>query len=328
MLAWLLVAAAPETTGPKFREVPYRDAVCGRVPDIPLTFSMPADFVSRSVGKTIEGGCLWGTKEDLDRATGVPEEGDFTTLERGIFRARMSTNVICNPETGVFDAMDGGGEDGIRRQLRDAGASIVIWKKERLGGLPALQIVAEVGPAGRVYMLYLGNTRTSSNTVLVNYYRPAVQTAADDETWSRFVQGIRSAATAGPPGGRSETPPALTPSPAPDRAAENREALERVQEFLRGRENEPAEKVFKNIELLRGKPAGRLPGMMNALTGLLGASCSTCHVPDNFASDELATKKTARRHFEMQARLNREYFGGANAIICSTCHRGHLKPPP
>jgi hypothetical protein len=190
--AVMLAAAAPETAAPAFRDVPYSDAVCGRMPDVPVTFSMPADFVSRSVGKTIEGGCLWGTKADLDRATAVPEEGDFSALERGIFRARTSINIVCNPSTGVFDAMDGAGEGGIRQQLKATGASIVTFKKQTLGGLPALQIVADLGRAGRVYMLYLGNTKVPSNTVLVNFYGPAVKTKADDETWSRFVNGTRA----------------------------------------------------------------------------------------------------------------------------------------
>ncbi|HMF07538.1 MAG TPA: photosynthetic reaction center cytochrome c subunit family protein, partial [Thermoanaerobaculia bacterium] len=70
-----------------------------------------------------------------------------------------------------------------------------------------------------------------------------------------------------------------------------------------------------------------LPGMMSALTGLLGARCSTCHVAGNFASDELAAKQTARRHFAMQAMLNRDYFADRNAITCLTCHHGHLQPP-
>lgn len=133
-----------------------------------------------------------------------------------------------------------------------------------------------------------------------------------------------------PPAASSRT--GVTPSPAApardasEAAAENREALERIQSFLAGKENQPAETVFKNIELLRGKPAGRLPGMMSALTGLLGVSCSACHVPGNFASDELAAKKTARRHFEMQGRMNRDFFEGRNAITCFTCHRGNRIP--
>ena len=125
---------------------------------------------------------------------------------------------------------------------------------------------------------------------------------------------------------QSPTGAAATPTPA-DAAARQRELLESVRERIKGHETEPAETVFKNIELLRGKPASRLPGMMSALTGLLGVTCTTCHVPGNFASEELAPKRTARLHFKMQAALNLDYFGGANAVSCWTCHRGARVPP-
>jgi hypothetical protein len=120
--------------------------------------------------------------------------------------------------------------------------------------------------------------------------------------------------------------PAATPSAA-DAAARQKELLDHVRERIKGHETEPAEAVFKNIELLRGKPASRLPGMMAALTGLLGVTCASCHVPGRFESEELAPKRTARLHFKMQAALNQEYFGGANAVSCWTCHRGAPKPP-
>ena len=124
----------------------------------------------------------------------------------------------------------------------------------------------------------------------------------------------------------SPAAPATTPTPI-DAAARQKEFLNSIRERIKGRENEPAETVFKNIELVRGKPASRLPGMMSALTGLVGVTCATCHVPDRWESDELAPKQTARRHFKMQADLNRDYFGGANAISCWTCHRGARTPP-
>lgn len=120
---------------------------------------------------------------------------------------------------------------------------------------------------------------------------------------------------------------AATTPPASDAAAQQKELLDHVRERIKGRETEPAEAVFRNIELLRGKPASRLPGMMAALTGLLGVTCTTCHVPGRFESEELAGKRTARQHFKMQAALNQEYFGGANAVSCWTCHRGAPKPP-
>jgi len=196
LLATLLLGAAEQSAAGggaerPFRTISYSEMVCGRMPPVPVTFSVPADYVSRAVGQTVEGGCLWGTKDDLDRVTAVPEQGDFSELRRGVVRARVSTNVVCNPATGVFDAMDGAGEAGIRREMQQTGAKLLTWKKETLGGLPALQIVADLGPAGRVYMLYLGNTGFSSNTLLVNYYQPKKRTAADDQVWTRLVAGVR-----------------------------------------------------------------------------------------------------------------------------------------
>jgi hypothetical protein len=120
--------------------------------------------------------------------------------------------------------------------------------------------------------------------------------------------------------GSAAAPAAAFPVP------EDAERLKRIQDFLSGKENEPAEKVFKNVEILRGKPASRLPGMMRALTGLLSMRCADCHVEGDFASDDLAAKKTARRHFAMQKELNEKTFGGANAITCFTCHRGRRVP--
>jgi hypothetical protein len=142
----------------------------------------------------------------------------------------------------------------------------------------------------------------------------------------RVVEALRAALAKS----SSAAAPAPTASPAPARdafpTAEDRAKLDRIRVFLEGKDNEPAEKVFKNVEILKGKPASRLPGMMAALTGLLSVRCGACHVEGDFASDDLAAKKTARRHFAMQARLNREDFGGTNAITCFTCHRGRRVP--
>ncbi len=57
--------------------------------------------------------------------------------------------------TGSFDQLDGAGEEGMRRALATTGANVVVFKKEKIAGLPALQIVGDI-PGGRVYMLYLG----------------------------------------------------------------------------------------------------------------------------------------------------------------------------
>ena len=149
-------------------------------------------------------------------------------------------------------------------------------------------------------------------------------------TLSTLLVALLSAAVPAQAPVPQATPASATPAATPaaaDAAARQKELLDHVRERIKGRETEPAEAVFRNIELLRGKPASRLPGMMAALTGLLGVTCATCHVPGRFESEDLAPKRTARLHFKMQAALNQEYFGGANAISCWTCHRGAPKPP-
>lgn len=102
--------------------------------------------------------------------------------------------------------------------------------------------------------------------------------------------------------------------------------LDEVRKMIAGHENEPAEKVFQNIDLLRGRPASRLPGMMSALTGLIGVECSFCHVEGKWESEEKPAKKIARQHFAMQAALNKDQFNGENKVTCWTCHRGKPKP--
>jgi hypothetical protein len=110
-------------------------------------------------------------------------------------------------------------------------------------------------------------------------------------------------------------------------AAERDAAVAEIKKRIAGREDEPAEKVFKNIEILKGKKASRLPGMMSALTGLLGVNCTYCHVNGQWDSEEKPTKQTARKMFRMVGGINKDYFEGKNAVSCWTCHRGNPHPP-
>jgi hypothetical protein len=110
-------------------------------------------------------------------------------------------------------------------------------------------------------------------------------------------------------------------------SAERDQGLAEIKKRIAGREDEPAEKVFKNIEILKGKKASRLPGMMSALTGLLGVNCTHCHVKDKWDSEEKPTKQTARKMFRMIGAINDDYFEGQNKVSCWTCHRGSPNPP-
>ncbi len=111
-------------------------------------------------------------------------------------------------------------------------------------------------------------------------------------------------------------------------------AIAEISESISGRENEPAEEVFENIEIMKGFPAGRVPLIMQmAFNNSLGVDCTHCHNPDDWSSDEKDTKKVTREMWKMVGTINAqllaniEYLSSEQpAINCTTCHRGELKP--
>ena len=108
-----------------------------------------------------------------------------------------------------------------------------------------------------------------------------------------------------------------------------------VLRSIAGRENQPAESVFKNIKIFKGVPAGRLVNIMNNGFGRsLGVSCGFCHVPGKWDLDDKEEKNTARLMFAMVQTINRDYIskvpvdsGSPSPVVnCMTCHRGMPKP--
>jgi photosynthetic reaction center cytochrome c subunit len=92
---------------------------------------------------------------------------------------------------------------------------------------------------------------------------------------------------------------------------------------------QPAEKVFKNIQVLTGMPAEGLQGAMSFIASSLGVDCDFCHRQDKegtFASDVVPAKVRAREMIRMVRRINQETFHGDNVVNCFTCHQGSTKP--
>ena len=92
---------------------------------------------------------------------------------------------------------------------------------------------------------------------------------------------------------------------------------------------DPAEKVFKNIQVLKGMPAGDLQGTMSFIASSLGVDCDYCHEQDKdgtFASDAEPAKLRAREMIRMVRKINEENFHGENMVSCFTCHQGGAKP--
>jgi hypothetical protein len=104
---------------------------------------------------------------------------------------------------------------------------------------------------------------------------------------------------------------------------------------IAGHEREPAENVFKNVQWLKGVPAGTFLEIMNVgYSKALGVTCAHCHVESDFASDEKRPKKAAREmqilHKSINDQLRKLQYLDSDAdkrsINCAACHRGSLDP--
>lgn len=110
-----------------------------------------------------------------------------------------------------------------------------------------------------------------------------------------------------------------------------------VMQKIAGRENEPAEQVFENVQVLKGLTAAELVHKMDKDYGeALGWNCTNCHRfanQGNFASDTSADKRRARFMQQMQNDINlvtlpKLYPKDTPKVTCATCHRGYNEPPP
>jgi hypothetical protein len=133
-------------------------------------------------------------------------------------------------------------------------------------------------------------------------------------------------------------PSTATPAPAArvnPNQEENDQIARAVSERIAGRENEPAERVFKNIQSLKGMPAGRFVRVMNmGYSRALGVSCLHCHFGQDYSSDEKRQKRAAREMMAMNKMINERLRSLQNLegkpeekfVNCTTCHRGQTDP--
>ena len=130
---------------------------------------------------------------------------------------------------------------------------------------------------------------------------------------------------------------APTPTPPPAAATSDQAAaIAKLKDQIKGRENELAPAVFKNIQtpFIKSIPAGRLLAVMEiAYSRSLGVTCTLCHTPDKWEADDKTQKQTAREMAAMMAKINGELLPSIKSlkserptINCTTCHRGETKP--
>src|SRR5215204_155900 len=126
-----------------------------------------------------------------------------------------------------------------------------------------------------------------------------------------------------------------TPTPAPAAAPfDPKAAIAKLREQIKGRENELAPTVFKNIQTMKNTPAGRLLSVMEmGFARSLGVDCTHCHVPDKWEVEDKPQKQIARDMSNMVSTINRELLKNIKnlksespIVNCTTCHRGEVKP--
>jgi hypothetical protein len=126
----------------------------------------------------------------------------------------------------------------------------------------------------------------------------------------------------------------VTPTPTETVVFDQAAALAKLREQIKGRENEPAEKVFKNLQMLKQMPAGRMLAVMEmGYARSLGVNCTHCHVPDKWEAEDKPQKQIAREMWAMMGTINSQMLKGIRnlrsetpAVNCTTCHRGQVKP--
>jgi hypothetical protein len=84
-----------------------------------------------------------------------------------------------------------------------------------------------------------------------------------------------------------------------------------------------AEQVYKNIQILKGLPAARIPVVMGVFNRVLGVQCTHCHVEDAMEKEDKPAFATTRKMFQM-----RNWFAQTQKVnvACWSCHRGSVNP--
>src|SRR5436305_3249872 len=92
-----------------------------------------------------------------------------------------------------------------------------------------------------------------------------------------------------------------------------------------------AEDVFKNVQVLKGIPVNQFMETMGFFSAALGYNCTNCHGDEVLGNWEkyavdIPLKRTARRMIQVVNTINKDLFGGREAVTCYTCHRGSPSP--
>lgn len=115
---------------------------------------------------------------------------------------------------------------------------------------------------------------------------------------------------------------------AAERDSVIKEVLARI-----GNPDAPADSVFKNLKVMKGRTVTQVLRSMDSFGRNLGVSCKHCHVNNHWADEDKKAKQVTRDMMAMTRAINdtllaRIDFGGTEKphVMCFTCHRGQAKP--
>jgi photosynthetic reaction center cytochrome c subunit len=119
-----------------------------------------------------------------------------------------------------------------------------------------------------------------------------------------------------------------------DKPFDQEQALADLRKAIAGQEMKSAGEVFKNVQILKGLPAGRLLKVMElGYARSLGVNCTHCHVPGEWEKENKPTKQIARDMMGMANTINNDLLkkiknlkSATPTVNCTTCHRGQIKP--
>ena len=102
---------------------------------------------------------------------------------------------------------------------------------------------------------------------------------------------------------------------------------------IAGRENEPAGQVYKNVKMWKDVPARAFLDTMNSYGRAIGQTCTGCHIPDQWDSDQRKNKVIAREMQLMVNAINKDQLSKMPDLdddhppaTCAMCHAGSGHP--
>ena len=138
----------------------------------------------------------------------------------------------------------------------------------------------------------------------------------------------------GGPGMSGRPPMGMMGMPVDSFFSERDSLMKETLKDYAGKENMPAESVFKNIKVIKGRTVEQVLRAMNLGFGRsLGVRCQHCHVLGHWADEDKNTKQIARDMWAMTQRINEELLPAIKniksekpGINCGTCHHGTSRP--